>query len=171
MAAGIRIRPFCREDEDAICALWAETWSVAYGPLCGHAKVAECIERFRTGTVASIYLGNPASRMLVAEASDQIAGTATCSENGHRGVVHGLYVRPPLQRRGIGSLLLRSLLDSLRDCDEVSLQALAAHCYAVAFYQRHGFIAVRKMVVPLWGIDQDAFEMRLTRNDDCKRRD
>jgi ribosomal protein S18 acetylase RimI-like enzyme len=168
-AAGIRVRSFCREDEDVICALWAETWHAAYDALSGHAKVAESIERFRAKSVASIYLGNPTSRMLVAEVLGQIAGTITCSERDHRGVIHGLYVRPPLQRRGIGSLLLRSLLNSLRDCDEVSLKALKAHSHAIAFYRRHGFIAVRKIVVPLWGVDHDAFEMRLTRSDDCQR--
>lgn len=163
MAAGTHIRPFCREDEEAVCALWAETWHATYDALSGHAKVEESIDRIRTKTIASIYVANPASHMLVAEAGGQIAGTITRSENSNCCVIHGLYVRPHLQQRGIGSLLMNSLLNSLRNCDQVSLKVLPLHSYAVVFYKRHGFIAAQRLVLPLYGTYQEMVEMRLAR--------
>ena len=161
MAESIHIRSFCHEDEKSICALWAETWHATYDAVSGHSKVEEGIETARTQTIASIYLGNPAHRMLVAEVGNQIGGTITCRENSTCCVICELFVRPPLQRRGIGTLLLSSLLNSLREYDQVSLMVLALHSHVVDFYQRHGFIVGKRVVQPLYGMNQEMVEMRL----------
>ncbi|MDN3357180.1 ribosomal protein S18-alanine N-acetyltransferase [Actinomadura sp. DC4] len=81
---------------------------------------------------------------LVAEDGDLLAGWAGLAAAGGQGDVLTIGVRPELQGRGIGSLLLTALLDeaTVRQCGEVFLDVRADNDRARQLYERFGFTAV-----------------------------
>ena len=53
--------------------------------------------------------------------------------------LEGLFVEPPLMRRGIGGLLLQDVFARAREAG-VRRVAVIAEPHAAAFYERHGFV-------------------------------
>jgi ribosomal-protein-alanine N-acetyltransferase len=99
---------------------------------------------------------------VVAEAGDGILGYAGLLHNGAEADVQTLAVAPAAHRRGIGALLLRSLLGEAArcGCTSVMLEVRADNTAAIALYERFGFerISVRRGYYPE-GVD--AWVMRL----------
>jgi [ribosomal protein S18]-alanine N-acetyltransferase len=81
---------------------------------------------------------------VVAEGDDALAGWAGLAVAGGQGDVLTIGVRPELQGRGIGALLLTALLDeaAVRRCGEVFLDVRADNDRARRLYERFGFTAV-----------------------------
>jgi len=102
------------------------------------------------------YLGAYAGEQLIGYAGLSLAGRPGDLE----GSVHTIGVDPAHQRRGIGRLLLRALLDRAdSEAAEVFLEVRTDNAGAIALYEAHGFdtIGLRKRYYQPSGAD--AFTM------------
>ena len=93
----------------------------------------------------------PASRSFVARSDGIDVGVCTVQARGvRRYELMNIAVRPDHQRRGIGSTLLRHVIDLLRRAGVDALEVgTGSFGYQLAFYQKHGFRVT--------GIDRDFF--------------
>ena len=85
---------------------------------------------------------NPGFALVVAEHQDQVVGYCHSLElEEHQGLINSLVVSPEVKRRGLGSALLRSAIDSMaeRNIDEVILNVLASNEPAIRLYENSGF--------------------------------
>jgi [ribosomal protein S18]-alanine N-acetyltransferase len=94
---------------------------------------------------------------VLAEEDDLLAGWAGLAAVGGQGDVLTIGVRPELQGRGVGTMLLTALLDeaAIRHCGEVFLDVRADNDRARRLYERFGFTAVgvRKRYYQPSGVD------------------
>ena len=79
-------------------------------------------------------------RVWVAEQVDRIVGYASA----HDEFLNNLYVLPEHQGRGIGTALLAEVKEHSRD--GVKLWTFEPNRAAIRFYERHGFVTVRRTV-------------------------
>jgi AcrR family transcriptional regulator/GNAT superfamily N-acetyltransferase len=127
-SGSIRIRPFRRDDTDAVVALWEA---------CGLTRPwndpRKDIERKLT-TQPELF--------LVAEGDDgRPIGTAMAGYDGHRGWVNYLAVDPAAQRGGIGGILMAEVerLLEARGCPKVNLQIREDNEPVMEFYRALGY--------------------------------
>jgi ribosomal protein S18 acetylase RimI-like enzyme len=73
-----------------------------------------------------------------ADGQGRIVGLLSMSD----GTVHNLYVQPGYQGRGIG----RQLIETAKSCSggQLQLWVFEPNVGAIRFYERHGFVTVRK---------------------------
>ena len=130
--AGAGLRPFREADLEAVVAVWHETKQDAYPYLpLEQGRTLEEDGAFFRGRIL------PRCRIWVALVDGRVAGFVAL-EGGY---VDRLYVHPLHQRRGLGALLLAK-------ARELSPTGLELHTHqknasACAFYEKHGFRAVR----------------------------
>ncbi len=81
---------------------------------------------------------DPACIHVLAYVNDDLpVGTARLLNDGHIG---RMAVLPPWRRHGIGSRMLRTLIEVARQQGKAGC-ALNAQTHALGFYERHGFVA------------------------------
>ncbi len=86
------------------------------------------------------------SLVIVARMSERIVGCGVLvRESETIGRIVRMSVTSELQRRGVGSMILRSLLEhaSMAGYKEIVLETTAVWESAVAFYQRRGFLPTK----------------------------
>ena len=85
--------------------------------------------------------------IVVAIASEQIAGTIAWSSRGSEGHLRGMAVRLELQGSGVSTQLLQAALDGLRraGCTTVTLDTTRPLQRAIRFYEKNGFSASGKV--------------------------
>jgi predicted GNAT family N-acyltransferase len=74
---------------------------------------------------------------LAQDAKGEVIGTGRLLPDGHIG---RMAVRRDWRRRGVGGAILEYLIDCARRRGDRTLQ-LNAQTHAIAFYERHGFVA------------------------------
>ena len=79
--------------------------------------------------------------IFVAEEDGLILGACQAGYDGHRGWLYGVAVCPDQRRRGIGSRLVETALQSLSElgCGKVNLQIRAGNTQVADFYRSLGF--------------------------------
>ena len=99
----------------------------------------------------------------VLERDGQLAGYAVTMIAAGEAHLLNLSVAAPLQRQGLGSELLRFVLQLARDCAAVTiyLEVRESNAAARALYARHGFseVGVRKGYYPAMASREDAVTM------------
>lgn len=128
ISEGLEIRPFMPDDETAVIALW----NSVFGYTAPHNDPA---------TVIRQKVAVDPDLLVVAMKSNQIAGTIMGGYDGHRGWIYSLAVDSQHQRKGIGSVLVRHIENSLaaRGCLKVNLQIFASNADVVNFYEHLGY--------------------------------
>jgi ribosomal protein S18 acetylase RimI-like enzyme len=141
----VTVRRATAEDVEAVRAVGHATWPSTYGPIRGEQYVRDGLARWwSTDAVRRSIDG--AARTYVAEDTDGvIVGCSVVGERDGGPFVHKLYVVPDAQRSGAGRALLDAVVDDLPD-DAVAVQLDHAegNDRAHAFYERQGFVEVRR---------------------------
>ncbi|HEY3081977.1 MAG TPA: GNAT family N-acetyltransferase [Chloroflexota bacterium] len=128
------IRPYRPDDLDRVVDLWYDTWHATFSDLRHHEPKEVWRRRFETEIAVE-------ERVYVAEVDGRIAGfLAVKDEGGGAGYLHEIFVAPPFQRHGIGSVLM-ALAKRIAPAG-LSLHTLQRNTQAAAFYARHGFAVV-----------------------------
>ncbi|HEX8167488.1 MAG TPA: GNAT family N-acetyltransferase [Beijerinckiaceae bacterium] len=137
-SALVVVRPATRADLPAVQRLLRETWHDSYDALVGPEQVAAVSGAWHGPEALAHGLGRPRHLFLVADAADGLAGTISATLHDDALVVDRLYVRPPLQRRGVGRALLHAAGASL-PAGTVRLNVHAENAKGRAFYEGAGF--------------------------------
>jgi ribosomal protein S18 acetylase RimI-like enzyme len=122
------VRPYDEADEAAVVALWREVFPDS-PPWNDPARD---IER---------KLSVQPELFFIARQGGELAGTAMCGYDGHRGWVYYVAVSPRHRRLGVGSQLMSRVEDELRrlGCAKLNLQVRFGNDDAVAFYRSLGY--------------------------------
>lgn len=87
------------------------------------------------------------SRVFGAHAGGEIVGMVglareTGLKDRHKGFLWGMYVQPAWRRHGVAAALMDALLAAAADeVEQVLLSVVQGNRAALAFYERHGFVA------------------------------
>lgn len=125
--ASVAVRPFAREDTEAVIALWQR---------CGLTRPwndpTRDIER---------KLGVQPHLFVVAHDAHRVVGAVMAGYDGHRGWVNYLAVCPSLRGQGLGAALMRHVEQGLRalGCPKVNLQIRTGNAAVRAFYESLGY--------------------------------
>lgn len=139
------VRTAGEQDLQKVRSLLVETWHAAYDRHYGAAKVNELIETLLTPAKLKARLQKQNAEFLVADNGEDIGGMgyAAMSEQMTKTVLlHMLYVRPQLQRNGIGRDLFAELETCFPDAEVMRLDVEPENVEAIAFYEAHGFSEV-----------------------------
>jgi len=135
---GVDIRPATAADREDVLELLAVQLE-EHDIVLGTERLAAAVD----GCLADPTRG----RIFVARSADGTIGVAYMSlawvlEHGGRTAwLDELYVRPAHRERGVGTALLRAVLDAARAAGAaaVDLEVESSHARAAALYERHGF--------------------------------
>jgi GNAT superfamily N-acetyltransferase len=128
-SAMIEIRPFVRDDTEAVVALWGACGLVR--PWNDPRKDIERKLRVR------------AEMFLVAVEEGVIVGSVMAGYEGHRGWINYLAVEPNRRRQGLGTRLMAEAEQLLEGsgCPKINLQIRSENADVIAFYRALGYEA------------------------------
>jgi ribosomal protein S18 acetylase RimI-like enzyme len=139
------VRTAGEQDLAKVRALLVESWHATYDPFYGSAKVDELIGLLLSPDKLKARLEKKDSEFVVADNGKDIGGMgyATMSKDMAKTVLlHMLYVKPSLQRQGIGRDLFAELETCFPDAEIMRLDVEPENADAIAFYKVHGFTEV-----------------------------
>lgn len=87
-------------------------------------------------------LSNPLAKYLVAKVDTKIVGFAGVWVIIDEGHITNIAVHPNFREKGIGAVLLQSLIDHLKDwgCTSLTLEVRASNAAAKGLYNKFGFV-------------------------------
>ena len=134
-SAGVTIRKAMSSEAERLADIALLAWDRDLRPFLSGEAASPAVEKRRLSQVVHELL----DRVIVAEADEMAVGW--CARARSRPYIPYLFVTPPLQNRGIGTLLLRrmeSILE-LEGAERVQLDTLSDNVRAVNFYQHQGY--------------------------------
>ncbi len=136
------VRTASERDLPAVRDLLVETWHATYDSIYGADRVTEITDDWHSVASLKARLVRPNAEFLVADDGQRIGGMVYAAATRDPAVVmlHQLYVRPGLQRGGLGAMLLREIEDSFPEARTIRLEVEPANAAAVAFYIANGFV-------------------------------
>ena len=140
----IFIRTAGERDLKALRALLVETWHATYDGIYGADKVTAITDDWHSIAALRARLEMPRSEFVLADDGETIAGMAFANliDDGKAVMLRQLYVRPTMQGRGIGGLLLDEIESAFPEAAKVRLEVEESNEKAVAFYLGQGFAQV-----------------------------
>lgn len=137
------VRTASERDLDKVRTLLVESFHAAYDESHGVAKVDELVSQLFSPTALKARLTKKNAEFLVADDGHNIGGlgyAAMSSEMTKTVTLHLLYVKPDLQRQGIGRDIFAELETCFPDAEIMRLEVEAQNQEAAHFYTRLGFI-------------------------------
>ncbi|MBY5779309.1 GNAT family N-acetyltransferase [Rhizobium leguminosarum] len=139
------VRTAGERDLEKVRALLAESFHAAYDGLHGRAKVDELVAHLFSPAALKARLVRKDAEFLVADDGRNIGGmgyAAMSQELTKTVMLHLLYVRPALQRQGVGRDIFAELETCFPDAEIMRLEVESQNAAAIAFYRTHGFTEV-----------------------------
>ena len=139
------VRTAGERDLEKVRALLAESFHATYDGLHGRARVEDLIAHLFSPAALKARLVRKDAEFLIADDGRNIGGMgyAAMSQQLTKTVMlHLLYVRPALQRQGIGRDIFAELETCFPDAEIMRLEVEPQNAAAIAFYQMHGFTEV-----------------------------
>jgi ribosomal protein S18 acetylase RimI-like enzyme len=122
------IRPFQREDEQAVVSLWDRCglrrwWNDPHKDISRKLQVG-------------------ADLFLVGVIGGEVVATVMAGYEGHRGWINYLAVAPENQRAGLGRQIMKEAEHRLRasGCPKINLQIRSSNLPAIDFYRALGYM-------------------------------
>lgn len=151
---GLTIRLACHEDAATIYAIHKSSLTT----LCQtHYPLSVLQTWFAAKTIEGYYPVIQAGQMFVAEMGQVMVGFGEAI----LGEIVALFVHPDFARRGVGTHLLRYAIACAQAGGQREIK-LSATLNAQAFYAKHGFREVQRVVVTRGGVELPLVEMVLT---------
>jgi putative acetyltransferase len=139
VAAEFHLRPYRAEDEDAVIALWRDTWQQAYPSIDFAARVPWWRARWRSELV-------PNAAIIVAEQDGEPVGFVTIDPSGY---LDQLVVVPDRWGSELATILVDEAKRRSPDC--ITLLVNKDNARAIRFYERNGFTDAGEDVNPTSG--------------------
>lgn len=137
------VRTAGERDLEKVRALLTESFHAAYDDVYGGARVDELVAGLFSPAALKARLANKNAEFLVADSGKEIGGVgyaAVSDDTAKTVMLHLLYVRPELQRQGIGRDMFAELETCFPDAELMRLEVEPKNTGAIAFYQAHGFV-------------------------------
>lgn len=137
------VRTAGERDLAAIQMLLAEAWHAARDPIHGAERVAAMIAQRHAPTALREMLARDRSEFIVADDGKQIAGAAYATASGDDArivTLHELAVRPGLEGKGIGGMLLHEIEGSFFESELIRVEIEEPNARVVAFFQGEGYL-------------------------------
>jgi GNAT superfamily N-acetyltransferase len=137
------VRTAGERDLEKVRALLVESFHSAYDASHGVAKVDELVTNLLSPTALKARLTKKNAEFLVADDGRNIGGmgyAAMSSEMTKTVMLHLLYVKPDLQRQGIGRDIFAELETCFPDAEIMRLEVEVQNHEAIHFYTRLGFV-------------------------------
>jgi ribosomal protein S18 acetylase RimI-like enzyme len=118
------VRTAGERDLKAVRDLLVETWHATYDDIYGVEKVNQITGEWHSLAALRARIDKPRSEFVLADDGRAIAGMAFASvvDGGKTVMLHQLYVRPAMQGRGIGGLLLDEVESAFPEAEKVRLE-------------------------------------------------
>lgn len=128
------IREYQASDRSQVTGLWNRVFPGS----TGHNDPEAAIDR-KSSYADGLF--------FVAVGNDTVIGTIMGGYDGHRGWVYSVAVSPDVQRRGIGTALMKHVELALAElgCPKVNLQVRADNDAIVAFYESLGYLVEERV--------------------------
>jgi ribosomal protein S18 acetylase RimI-like enzyme len=128
-------------DVVAIQKLLRETWKDTYGDHLSQETLDAVYENFQSIEFLTRQIENPAFYFPLAKEGDELAGLSTTHlpEDTDTIMMFRLYVSPRHQRKGIGELLLKNVMEHFQGAKKIQLHVEAMNPKGQSFYKKQGF--------------------------------
>ncbi len=131
------IRKFQQKDKNSLVDLWLKV----FPDDPPHNKPAKVIDQ----KLAVDDL------IFVAEEESNIIGACIAGYDGHRGWLYAVAVSKSQRRKGVGTKLIKTAIESLKSlgCDKINIQIRATNTKVAAFYKSLGFSTEERLSMGL----------------------
>ncbi|NLS03240.1 GNAT family N-acetyltransferase [Rhizobium sp. P32RR-XVIII] len=139
------VRTAGERDLETIRALLIESFHAAYDGFYGEAKVDELVAHLFSPAALKARLSRKNAEFLVADSGKDIGAVgyaAMSAEMAKTAILHLLYVRPSLQRQGIGRDMFAELETCFPNAEIMRIEVEPKNEEAISFYNRLGFVEV-----------------------------
>lgn len=139
------VRTAGERDLEKVRTLLVESFHAAYDRFYGEPKVNELIAHLFSPAALKERLAKKNAEFVVADSGKDIGGVGYAvmsTDMAKTAVLHLLYVRPALQRQGIGRDMFAELETCFPDAEIMRLEVEPRNAEAISFYTRLGFAEV-----------------------------
>jgi ribosomal protein S18 acetylase RimI-like enzyme len=132
------------EDAAAIQELLRETWKDTYGNHLSQETLDEVYKNWQSIEFLTQQIENPAIYFPLAKEEDEVLGLATTFRREDTILMFRLYVSPQHQRKGIGELLLKAVMEHFQGAKKIQLNVEAMNPKGQSFYKKQGFKEIKR---------------------------
>jgi ribosomal protein S18 acetylase RimI-like enzyme len=132
------------EDAAAIQRLLRDTWKDTYGDHLSQETLDEVYQNWQSIEVLSRQIENPAIYFPLAKEGDKLLGLSTTVMREDTIMMPRLYVSPQHQRKGIGDLLLKNVMEHFQGAKKIQLNVEVMNSKGQAFYKKQGFKEIKR---------------------------
>lgn len=141
---GLVVRRCRLSDIAPLSQLLKLCWHSAYDRMLGPDEAAHLGRYLHSPfwiglLIASSTVSPRSKRTLVAACNDQLIGHAMAERDGPEIILYSLYTHPDWQGKGVGSVLLETVVGAWPDAKAIRLEVLKDNAAAIAWYQAKGF--------------------------------
>ncbi len=131
-------------DAAAVQKLLRETWKDTYGDHLSQETLDEVYKNWQSIEFLTKQIENPALYFPLAKDGDEFVGLATTYMPEDTIMMFRLYVLPRYQRKGIGELLLKNVIEHFQGAKKIQLHVEVMNAKGQSFYQKQGFREVKR---------------------------
>jgi ribosomal protein S18 acetylase RimI-like enzyme len=131
-------------DALAIQKLLRETWKDTYGNYLSQETLDEVYKNWQSIESLSRQIENPEVYFPLAKEADELLGLSTVRMSDDTIVMFRLYVSPQHQRKGIGDLLLKNVIEHFPGAKKIQLHVEAMNLKGQSFYKKQGFKELKR---------------------------
>ena len=131
-------------DAAGIQRLLRETWQDTYRDHLSQETLEEVYKHFQSIEFLTKQIENPSFYFPLAKADDELVGLSTALMPEDTIVMFRLYVSPQYQRKGIGALLLKNVIEHFQGAKKIQLHVEVMNPKAQWFYKKHGFKEIKR---------------------------
>lgn len=131
-------------DAAAIQKLLRETWKDTYGDHLSQAALDEVYQNWQSIEFLTRQIENPGFYFPLAKEGDELVGLSTAHMPEDTIVMFRLYVSPQHQRKGIGELLLKNVIEHFLGAKKIQLHVEVMNPKGQSFYKKYGFKEMKR---------------------------
>jgi ribosomal protein S18 acetylase RimI-like enzyme len=131
-------------DAVAIQKLLRETWKDTYGDHFSQATLDEVYKNWLSIEFLTQQIENPTFYFPLAKEADELVGLSTAQMPEDSIVMFRLYISPQHQRKGIGELLLKHVIEHFQGAKKIQLHVEGMNPKGQSFYRKHGFKEIKR---------------------------
>lgn len=138
----VEVRPATPDDLSGVLGVFLGCWRESYRGILP-ASAIDAMTDERAEALWRRVLADPVGEVLVAEADGEVVGLTRYAVSDGEGAVHSLYVSPRTHGGGVGTALLSTAAEALREAgaDAATLWVFAANAPSIGFYESRGWQA------------------------------